>query len=73
MNPDAESVTPEAVAELLRLADFALDHSTVAIIAFTSNLPTNHQGDHRHAMTACEPVAYMGWADPLENEGTTDA
>jgi hypothetical protein len=31
-------VTPEAVAELLRLADFALDHSTVAIIAFTSNI-----------------------------------
>lgn len=24
-------------------------------------LPANHQGDHRHALKACEPVAYMGW------------
>lgn len=32
--------TPEAVAELLRLADFALDRSTVSMIAFTSKVHT---------------------------------
>jgi hypothetical protein len=30
--------TPEAVAELLRTADFALERSNVALVAFTNNV-----------------------------------
>jgi len=26
-------------------------------------LPASHAGDHRTPRTACEPVAYLGWAD----------
>ena len=24
-------------------------------------LPSGHEGEHRHAMTACEPVAWLVW------------
>lgn len=36
----ADSVRPEDVAELLRLADFALDRSTVSMLAFTDKVHT---------------------------------
>lgn len=38
MSAASERVAPEDVADLLRLADFALEYSTVAIVAFTSNI-----------------------------------
>jgi hypothetical protein len=34
-------------------------------------LQMDHDGHHRNPMNACEPVAYLAWADPLVSDGTT--
>ena len=36
------------------------------------HLPIGHDGDHRSPRTACEPPGWLIWADPLENDGSSE-
>lgn len=60
----AESVAPEAVAELLRLADFALEYSTAAIVAFTSNIKAVTRDCERNTEVRRQIKAMLGHLPP---------